>query len=63
MTVSEHLVKVSSRIPFPKALVLGQDVEIIIDTHRVIGNVVKTEDLDQQDGTIKRVYTIKFLSE
>lgn len=63
MNISEHLVKVSSRIPFPKPLILGQDVVIIIDDHRVLGSIVKTEDLDQQDGTIKRVYTIKFLSE
>ena len=63
MEIKEHLVKVSSRIPFPKALILGQDVVIIIDGHETIGNIVKTEDMDNQDGTINRIYTIKHLSE
>ena len=61
--IKERFVKLSSRIPFPKDLQLGQDVIITIDDFRTIGNVVKTEDIDNQDGTINKIYVIKFLSE
>lgn len=61
--ISERFVKLSSRLPFPDDLELGQDVDIVIYGHMMTGTVLKTEDLDQQDGTINRVYTIKFLQD
>lgn len=61
-TINEKMVKLSSRIPFPKELQLGQDVVITIDGETSIGCVVKTEDMDNQDGSINRIYTIKHLS-
>jgi hypothetical protein len=61
-TINERFVKISSRIPYPVDLQLGQDIEIGIGGRQTLGNVVKTEDMDNQDGTINRIYTVKFLS-
>jgi hypothetical protein len=61
--INERFVKLSSRLPFPHDLELGQDITITIDGQQSVGNVVKTEDMDNQDGTINKIYTIKFLSE
>ena len=55
--------KLSSRLPFTRDLQLGQDVVITVDGQQTIGKVVKTEDMDNQDGTINKIYTIKFLSD
>jgi hypothetical protein len=63
MNVNERFVKLSSRIPFPKDLNLGDDVDVIIAGYSFIGNVVKEETLDQQDGSVNKVYVLKFLSE
>ncbi len=53
--VNEHLIKVSAgRIPIEEPLELGVEVRIAVD-----GEVVKTEDTDNQDGTINRTYIIK----
>ncbi len=55
--------RLSSRIPFPKELQLGQDVVITIDGHHIIGNVVKVSYEDQQDGSANVIYSVKHLSE
>jgi hypothetical protein len=62
-SINERFVKISSRLPFYEDLALGEDVDIIIKGRHYIGNVVKTEDMDNQDESINRIYTIKFLSE
>ena len=61
--INERFVKLSSRLPFPRDLELDQNVEVIIDGQNTIGSITKTEDMDNQDGTINKIYTIKFLSE
>jgi hypothetical protein len=61
--INERFVKLSSRIPFPKDLKLGDDIQIIIDGFSFLGNIVKEEIFDQQDGSVNKVYVIKFLSE
>ena len=62
-TINERFVKLSSQIPYSEDIQLGQDVDVAINGHRFIANCVKTEDRDQQDGTINKVYVLKFLSE
>ena len=53
--INEILVKISmSPIPVERELKLGDDVTI-----QVMGSVVKSEDRDNQDGTIDRVYHVK----
>lgn len=51
-TINERFV-LSSRIPFPKDIPLGEDVTVTIDGHSFIPNCVKTETLDNQDGMRK----------
>lgn len=63
MNISEKFIKLSSRIPFPKEIQLGQDVTVTIDGHTFIANCVKLDQLDQQDGTINVVYNLKFTAE
>jgi len=63
MQINERFVKISSRIPYPTDIELGADVDVIIGGHNFIANCVKQEDMDNQDGTINRVYVLKFLSE
>ena len=58
-TVNEQYIKLSSRVPFPHALTLGDDVTVTIADQIYIYNVVKSEDLDLQDGQIDRVFTLK----
>jgi hypothetical protein len=62
-TISERFVKLSSRIPFPKDLKLGDDIDVVIGGHSFIGNVVKIETEDNQDNSVTMIYKIKFLSE
>jgi len=55
MKVNEKLLKVSAgQIVLDGELNLGDDVIIRID-----GTVTKTEDHDNQDGTVNRVFTVK----
>ena len=51
---NEKLIKISSKTPIEKTLELGNDVVI-----KIKGSVVSTQELDNQDGTINKVYTIK----
>lgn len=53
--IDQNLLKISSsRTPLPQPLELGQEVTIIFK-----GDVVKTEQLDNQDGTYNQVYVVK----
>lgn len=63
MEINEKYIKISSRIPFPEELPLGSDVTITVNNHRFLGNVVKEETEDLQDGTVNKIYKIKFLGE
>ena len=61
--ISERFVKLSSRVPYPNNITLGSDIVVVIGGISHIANCVKSEDEDNQDGTIKRIYKLKFLSE
>lgn len=61
--INERFVKLSSRIPFPKDIALGDDVTVVIAGHNYIANCVKREELDQQDGTKDVVHVLKFVAE
>lgn len=53
--INEHLVKISAGyIPIAKPLEMDQDYQLIVE-----GQVVKTEDKSNNDGSVNRVYTIK----
>ena len=55
MKINERLVKVSAAaIPISEELELGDDIVLI-----VTGSAVKSEDRDNQDGTIDRIFTVK----
>jgi hypothetical protein len=62
-TINERFIKVSSRIPFPKDIQLGDDLTLVINNQSYIVNCVKTEDMDNQDDSINRIYTLKYLGE
>ena len=61
--INERLIKISSRLPFTKEIPLGGDIVATIEGQNYILNCVKTEDMDNQDGTINRIYTLKYLGE
>ncbi len=61
--INERLIKISSRLPFPKEILLGSDIVATIEGQNYILNCVKTEDMDNQDGTINRIYSLKYLGE
>lgn len=63
MEINETYVKLSGRVPFPLSLELGQDVTVTIESTPYFYNVVKSEDFDNQDNTIDRVFTLKSISE
>ena len=54
MQVNEHILKVSGKIDIPEGLELGSDHVISLT-----GQIVKVEDLDNQDGTCNKVYVFK----
>jgi hypothetical protein len=62
--INERLIKVSSRLPYSGEIQLGEDITITFARGETfILNCVKTEDMDNQDGTINRIYTLKWLGE
>jgi hypothetical protein len=63
MQINERFIKFSSRIPYSSDIPLGADLVITIDGKPFIANHVKTETLDQQDGTVNLIYNLKFLAE
>ena len=55
MKINERLVKVSAAaIPISEELEMGAEIVLI-----VTGTVTKSEDSDNQDGTVNRTYTVK----
>lgn len=55
MNINSKSIKISrGKAEIATELELGADVEILIK-----GSVVKTEDSDNQDGTVSRCYVIK----
>lgn len=63
MTINEKFVKISSRLTIEEEITLGDDVTMVLKGKTYILNCTKTEDMDLQDGTIDRIYTLKYLGE
>jgi hypothetical protein len=63
MEINEKFLKLSSRVPFPREIKLGQDLTVLIEGEPYIFNCVSSQDKDLQDGTIDRIYTLKSLLE
>lgn len=63
MEINERFIRLSSRLPYPKDISLGQDVTITIDGHSYIANCVKHETFDKQDGTVDVVFVLKSTAE
>jgi hypothetical protein len=61
--VNETFLKLSSKVPYPESLSLGQDLTVQIEGKHYIFNVVKEEINDLQDGTVNKTYVAKSLSE
>ena len=66
-TVNEVFIKFSSKVPFAEAIELGDDLAVSVGTTKgaqsYFFNAVKSEDKDNQDGTVDRIYTLKSLLE
>lgn len=57
LEIDEHLVKVSAGyIPVANFDQLAMDKEVVI---AISGQVVKIEELTNNDGTVKKIYTVK----
>lgn len=52
--INSHILKVSGQVEIENEMELGKEYNITIS-----GQVVKTEDLDNQDGTVNRKYILK----
>ena len=63
MIINERFIKLSSRVPFPEDIELGQDINVTIGSKYYVFNCVSTQDKDNQDSTIDRVYILKSLIE
>jgi hypothetical protein len=61
--LNEVFVKMTSLVPFPKEIGLGEDVTVVIDGQNYTYNCVKQEVRDKQDGTYDLVCVLKSLSE
>lgn len=59
MQINERFIKLTSRIPYHKDIELGQDIPVTIGETTFLANCVKLDQLDQQDGTINVVYSLK----
>jgi len=62
-TINERFIKLSSRLPFPENIQLGDDLTLTVKGQNYILNCVKSEDYDKQDGTFDRVFVLKHLGE
>ena len=58
-SINERWVKLSSRVPFPEDIDYGDDLTVIIKDWSYIFNCTKIEGLDNQDGSIDKVFTLK----
>lgn len=63
MQINERFIKLSSRVPYATDINLGDDITVTIGTQTYIFNCVSTQDKDNQDSTIDRVYILKSLIE
>jgi hypothetical protein len=54
MEVNERFIKITSKVPFEKELKKYQSVKLY-----VVGDVVKVESGDNQDGTEDIIYKVK----
>jgi hypothetical protein len=62
-TINERFIKLSSRLPFPKDIQMGQDITFNIEGHNYIANCVKIEYENKQDGSVDAIYKLKFTAE
>jgi len=63
MDVNEKFIKISSRLPLPQDIQLGQDIVITIQGHAFVLNCTKIENFDRQDGTMDIVSVLKYAGE
>lgn len=61
--INERFVKLSSRLPFPEDISLGDDITVTIKGRNYVANCVKSENEDNQDGTQNVIYKLKFVAE
>lgn len=54
MQVNEKILKLQGKISVPQEYILGEDYTI-----EITGQIVKIEDLDNQDGTVNKVFVFK----
>lgn len=62
-TINERFLKLSSKIPIPDNLELGQDFVVTVLGNAYVFNLVKEETNDLQDGTVNKTFVAKSLSE
>lgn len=62
-TINELFIKLSSKVPYPKEIKLGEDIDVMIENYNYTFNCVSTQDKDNQDNTVDRIYTLKSLIE
>lgn len=61
--VNEVFIKLSSRVPFHRAVERGEDLAVTVEGQNYIFNCVKREELDKQDGSYDLVCVLKSLVE
>ena len=61
--VNERFVKLSSQIPYPSEIVMDSDITVRIGSHEFQATCVKVDTKSNQDGTVDKVYIVKFLAE
>ena len=61
--INERFLKLSSKVPYPETLNLGDDLTVVFNNHNYIFNVVKQEINDKQDGTVDVTFVCKSLIE
>jgi hypothetical protein len=54
MEINSYILKISGNAELPSELILGDNYKITIE-----GTVVKSQDSDNHNGTLDRMYTIK----
>lgn len=62
METNERFIKLSSKLPFPSDIQLGQDLTLTINGQTYLVNCVKSEEEDNQDGTVNKIYKLKYVN-
>jgi len=62
-TLNEQFIRISSRLPLPKEVELGQDLVMTIEGQAFVLCCVKQEVFDKQDGTFDKVSILKSTAE